>query len=155
MKRAHTRDAIHREKFHFRRQIKKCPQCPLQAASEAAAAAAQNELEFEEMSMAEIFVGKSVARPGLIPLVQSYLDIIQCDVHTRAIVDNYIELVRARAEGRLQTAATYMREFIRAHEGYMRDSVVTPAIARDLIDHCDRVAHRTAEVGFYRIVRPG
>ena len=143
LKRAHSRDAVHTEKFHFRRHIRRADSAPC---ASAAALADSEEDALEEMSIADIFVGKSVERPGLIPLVQCYLDIIRCDEHTRAIVENYIALVRDRAQGRLQTAAEYMRAFVRAHPSYSLDSVITPRIARDLVDHCDQIAHQRVEV---------
>lgn len=45
------------------------------------------------------------------------------------------------------TAATWMRNFIRAHPQYHADSVITPQIARDLIQACDEVAHKKRQVG--------
>lgn len=44
------------------------------------------------------------------------------------------------------TAATWMRDFIRSHPQYHADSVITPQIARDLIQACDEVAHKKREV---------
>jgi glutamate--cysteine ligase catalytic subunit len=138
LKRAHSRNAVNREKFFFRRHIRRSGTC--------AASVEADDDSLEEMSIADIFVGKSVERPGLIPLVQCYLDIIQCDVHTRAIVENYISLVRDRALGKLQTAAEYMRAFIREHPDYQLDSIITSKISRDLIERCDQIAHHRFEV---------
>lgn len=39
--------------------------------------------EYEEMTIAEIMMGKGSYFPGLIPLCYAYLDYIQCDKETR------------------------------------------------------------------------
>lgn len=39
--------------------------------------------EYEEMTIAEIMMGKGHYFPGLIPLCEAYLEFIQCDHETR------------------------------------------------------------------------
>jgi glutamate--cysteine ligase catalytic subunit len=48
---------------------------------------------YEEMSMGEIFSGKSDYFPGLLPLVRSYLDFINCDSVTFSRINQYLELI--------------------------------------------------------------
>jgi len=48
---------------------------------------------YEEMSMGEIFSGKSDYFPGLLPLVRSYLDFINCDSVTSSRINQYLELI--------------------------------------------------------------
>jgi len=48
---------------------------------------------FEEMTLDEIFNGKGVYFPGLIPLVYAYLDFINCDPETFARVDQYLQFI--------------------------------------------------------------
>ena len=75
----------------------------------------------------------SLSFPGLIPLIYAYLDIIRCDVTTRAAVDGYIRLVAGRATGAVMTGATWQRAFVTSHPCYRQDSVVGPAIVYDLL----------------------
>jgi len=67
--------------------------------------------------------------PGLIPLVYAYLDHIQCDSVTMDRMTTYLDFIEKRATGQLQTPATWVRNFIRNHEEYNFDSVVTDSIA--------------------------
>jgi glutamate--cysteine ligase catalytic subunit len=71
--------------------------------------------------------------PGLIPLVESYLDSMNVDVATRCELASYLELIKKRANGTLWTAAKWIREFVREHEDYKGDSVVDDRINHDLI----------------------
>lgn len=48
---------------------------------------------FEEMTMDEIFNGKSTYYPGLIPLIYAYLDYIKCDVDTFSRMDRYLSFI--------------------------------------------------------------
>ena len=45
----------------------------------------------------------------------------------------YMILICKRASGELQTTATWMREFVQGHPAYRHDSVVSEAIAHDLV----------------------
>ncbi|KAJ4306215.1 glutamate--cysteine ligase [Collariella sp. IMI 366227] len=62
--------------------------------------------------------------PGLIPLVESYLDSVNVDVVTRCRLATYLDLIRKRASGELWTAAKWIRHFVASHPEYRRDSVV-------------------------------
>lgn len=84
---------------------------------------------YEEMTMAEIMSGKGDYFPGLIPLVQAYLDYIHCDSITRRRVNQYLDYIEKRAKGDLVTPATWMRNFVRTHPAYKGDSVVSDEIA--------------------------
>jgi glutamate--cysteine ligase catalytic subunit len=71
--------------------------------------------------------------PGLIPLVESYLDSVNVDVVTRCQLDTYLDLIRRRASGELCTAARWIRDFVAGHASYAKDSVVSDEITKDLI----------------------
>ncbi len=71
--------------------------------------------------------------PGLIPLVESYLDSVNVDVDTRCELARYLSLIRRRANGSLWTTARWIREFVHSHEKYAHDSVVPDEINHDLI----------------------
>jgi glutamate--cysteine ligase catalytic subunit len=45
----------------------------------------------------------------------------------------YLDMIRARAAGKLATPATWMRRFVQRHERYLRDSVVSERICYDLM----------------------
>lgn len=87
------------------------------------------ENSYEEMTMAEIMTGKGDYFPGLIPLVYAYLDHIQCDSLTMDRMTKYLDFIEKRATGQLITPAKWIRTFVRNHEDYKFDSVVTDSIA--------------------------
>jgi glutamate--cysteine ligase catalytic subunit len=97
------------------------------------------ENSYEEMTMAEIMTGKGDYFPGLIPLVYAYLDHIQCDSLTLERVTKYLDFIEKRATGKLVTPATWIRNFIRNHEDYAFDSVITDSIAYDLMVACKEI----------------
>eukprot|EP00545_Synedropsis_sp_CCMP1620_P000294 CAMPEP_0119008490 /NCGR_PEP_ID=MMETSP1176-20130426/3727_1 /TAXON_ID=265551 /ORGANISM="Synedropsis recta cf, Strain CCMP1620" /LENGTH=929 /DNA_ID=CAMNT_0006960827 /DNA_START=65 /DNA_END=2854 /DNA_ORIENTATION=- len=94
---------------------------------------------YEEMTMAEIMCGKGDYFPGLIPLVQAYLDYINCDSITRTRLDTYLDFIEKRATGELVTPATWMRNYVRTHPAYKGDSVITDEIAYDLVKICSDI----------------
>ncbi|TVY21638.1 Glutamate--cysteine ligase [Lachnellula arida] len=71
--------------------------------------------------------------PGLIPIVESYLDSMNVDVETRCELAAYLDLIRKRANGTLWTAAKWIRHFVQGHEEYKGDSVVGEKVNHDLI----------------------
>ncbi|KAL7539988.1 hypothetical protein ACHAXR_010656, partial [Thalassiosira sp. AJA248-18] len=94
------------------------------------------ENSYEEMTMAEIMTGKGDYFPGLIPLVYAYLDHIQCDSVAMERMTKYFDFIEKRATGQLVTPATWIRNFVRSHEDYKFDSVVSDSIAYDLMVAC-------------------
>jgi glutamate--cysteine ligase catalytic subunit len=87
------------------------------------------ENSYEEMTMKEIMCGKGDYFPGLIPLISAYLDHINCDEITRGRISLYLDYIERKARGELVTTATWMRNFVRSHPAYKRDSVVSDEIA--------------------------
>jgi len=100
------------------------------------ASGSDEENAFEEMSMAEIMCGKGDYFPGLIPLVRAYLDHINADSITMKRLSSYLDFIEKRATGELVTPATWIRNFIRNHEDYKGDSVISDSIAYDLLIAC-------------------
>jgi len=143
MARAHGRDAAHKAKFHFRRHM-----APPDATE-------TNPDGTEEMSIHEILCGKGDYFPGLIPLIQAYLDSVGCDAETGETMRGYLDLIKARASGQLQTPAQWMRGLVAAHPDYKRDSMVPQSVAADLVRACVDVAegrrHAPALLGKHRI----
>lgn len=123
MRRAHVRSALTEEKFFFRKHIRQCDKL--------------NEAErdsFEEMTVLEILCGKGCYFPGLIPVMESYLDVIKCDHETRRLVDRYFQLIKLRAEGKLMTNAMWMRRYVSKHPSYKKDSALNQEIVHDLFN---------------------
>ena len=85
------------------------------------------------MTTAEIINGKPGAFPGLVPLIFAYLEEIQCDPETLALVQSYMELIQRRATGELLTPASWMRSLVMGHPDYQHDSLVPESVAHDLV----------------------
>ncbi|KAF2858232.1 GCS-domain-containing protein [Piedraia hortae CBS 480.64] len=128
MSRAHARDAVLQERFFFR----KTPFAsgPFELAVED---------EYEAMTVDEIINGMPGGFPGLVPLVESYLDSINVDVETRCSLTKYLVLIRGRASGAIPTPARIIRQFVRQHPEYKYDSIVTPGITYDLIKSIEQM----------------
>ncbi|KAF9241591.1 glutamate-cysteine ligase-domain-containing protein [Melanogaster broomeanus] len=105
--------------------------------------------EYEEMSMEEIFTGKGSGFPGLLGLVEAYLETLDMEPSEKQQIDRYLDLVRRRANGSLQTPATWIRNFVRSHPSYKFDSVVSQEINYDLmvaVDELERGVLRVPEL---------
>ncbi|CAM9753113.1 unnamed protein product [Ascophyllum nodosum] len=92
----------------------------------------------EEMTLSEIMEGKANF-PGLIPLVNAYLEYISADPSTIEQVDKYLEHLRKRAAGEVMTTAAWLRHFVTTHPAYKNDSVVSDEIAYDLVVACQEI----------------
>lgn len=157
MERAHALDAVLREKFYFRKN----PFAPRPSRAntafgdESAPGSAMPsrpgspgvsvEDEYEEMTVDEIVNGSPVCDfPGLIPIVESYLDSVNVDVETRCQLATYLDLISKRASGELDTTARWIRNFVDAHPRYRHDSAVDEDMARDLIAAVIAIGEREA-----------
>ncbi|KAL4073905.1 glutamate-cysteine ligase-domain-containing protein [Scleroderma citrinum] len=167
MARAQKRDAARSEKFFFRKNVfavgqgtpdqlsgastpTDCSDCGSRSQSKsrklrncfpppARPATVEDVLvedEYEEMTVREIFCGKF---SGLLGLVDAYLETLEATPHERQQIDKYLNLIRRRADGTLQTPATWMRNFVRSHPAYKFDSVVNPEINYDLLKAVDDI----------------
>jgi glutamate--cysteine ligase catalytic subunit len=172
MERAHARDAVLEQKFWFRKKPVgslrpgkvggsggggAMSTGPSSAASSRPASPLRPvEEEYEEMTVAEIVNGKVDARgegfPGLVPLVESYLDSLNVDVETRCELARYLDLIRKRANGKLWTAAKWIREYVRSHAEYQKDSVVSDAITYDLLKEVEDITvGKKTDVPFLKV----
>ena len=79
--------------------------------------------------------------PGIIPLIEDYLNNIEVDVVTQCTIKQYLRLIRGRANGSLMTTASYMRKFVREHPKYEFDSRVSDQIGYDLLSHLKEIAN--------------
>ncbi|KAF6833962.1 glutamate-cysteine ligase [Colletotrichum plurivorum] len=163
MERAHAVDAVRNEKFFFRKNV--FPSRPVRQpgagdsrpGSRPGSAVPSRpptpvlpvEDEYAEMTVDEIINGSSDGFPGLVPLVESYLDGVNVDVRTRCELDTYLRLVSQRASGRLTTAARWLRDFVDAHPAYKHDSVVGEEVQKDIVEAVIAIGEReTAGKGF-------
>ncbi|PVI05239.1 putative glutamate-cysteine ligase Gcs1 [Periconia macrospinosa] len=163
METAHIRDAVSTQKFWFRKN----PFSPHSSSrgngtgtstpaetSRPATPVGPVEDEYEQMTINEVINGQSSSRtgdstfPGLIPLVESYLNSMNVDVETRCELARYLDLIRKRADGRYWTAAKWIRHFVQTHEKYAGDSVVGDEICFDLVKAAERITKEEGRDGF-------
>ncbi|KXH32970.1 glutamate-cysteine ligase, partial [Colletotrichum nymphaeae SA-01] len=174
MERAHAVDAVLKEKFFFRRNPFPSRQVRVNNFSQGDDAATSSrpgsrpgsavpsrpptpvgpvEDEYAEMTVNDIINGSnpdsSDGFPGLIPLVESYLDSVNVDVQTRCELDTYLRLISQRASGQLDTAARWLRNLVDVHPGYKHDSAVGEDVQKDIIAAVVAIGEReTAGAGF-------
>ncbi|PWW78271.1 GCS-domain-containing protein [Tuber magnatum] len=134
---AHYRDAVLTKKFWFRKNLFP-PRKPAANGSRTPVPSCPGtpppvEDEYTLMTIDEIMNGRQDEFVGLIPLIESYLNTVNVDVITRCELAGYLSLVSKRASGELQTGATWIREFVRNHPDYKKDSAVSQSINYDLI----------------------
>ncbi|KAL1592065.1 glutamate--cysteine ligase [Nothophoma quercina] len=157
METAHIRDAVSSQKFWFR----KSP-FPVQASSRSNGTGTSTpadpsrpptpgpvEDEYEQMSVNEIINGQQTEGgfPGLIPLVESYLNSMNVDVETRCDLATYLDLIRKRANGTYWTAAKWIRNFVQTHADYKKDSVVSDEITYDLVKAAEQITREEGRDG--------
>lgn len=164
METAHRRDAVTNDKFYFRKDLIPRPTTKTNGSASQPGSGANTpqpqssrppspvgpvEDEYALMSVNEIINGKPDGSfPGLIPLVESYLDSINVDVETRCELAQYLALIKGRANGSLWTAAKWIRQFVRGHEKYAMDSVVTDDVVYDLVKAAQRITVNEGRDGF-------
>ncbi|XP_002168552.2 glutamate--cysteine ligase catalytic subunit isoform X1 [Hydra vulgaris] len=126
MKRGVKRDAVLEQKFYFRKNLEKSE---------------NDDASYEEMTMNEIINGKGSEFPGLMNVIEFYLNHLDIDVDTRCTISQYLTLIRARASGEVMTTAKWIRSFIRSHPLYKFDSVVSKEITYDLMKKCVKISN--------------
>lgn len=127
IQRAQKRNSVLEQKFHFRHSVAK-----KNIRSRDSRVGIPDMSESREMSINEIING-SASFPGLIPMIEKYLNYIKVDYSVRCKLSNYLALISKRASGELPTMATYIRRFVHAHKDYKKDSVVSEGINYDLV----------------------
>ncbi|KAK8858883.1 hypothetical protein IAR55_003114 [Kwoniella newhampshirensis] len=95
--------------------------------------------EAAEMTLDEIVNGDSGSFPGLMGVVNAYLNSLNVDVCTKCDIRRYLDLIKYRAKGQLVTPATWIRDFITSHPAYKKDSVVSDEINYDLSKAVDEI----------------
>jgi glutamate--cysteine ligase catalytic subunit len=161
METAHIRDAVNTEKFWFRKDPFSS-HGSLRPSSTGTSTPAEHsrpptpsgpvEDEYTKMTINEIINGQQHVSdgefPGLLPLVESYLNSMNVDVETRCELARYLDLIRKRADGTYWTAAKWIRHFVAGHDKYARDSVVGEEINFDLVKAAERITEQEGRDGF-------
>ncbi|CAI7662764.1 unnamed protein product [Penicillium bialowiezense] len=165
METAHARDAVNDRKFWFRKDpfASRVPRSAQQSTNgstfSSGTSSAINtpppspplgpvETEFDLMTIDDIVNGCADGSfPGLIPLVESYLNSVNVDVETRCFLASYLDLIRKRANGTLWTGARWMREFVAKHPSYKQDSVVSEEITYDLVKAVEEMTIKEGKNG--------
>ncbi|XP_050749363.1 glutamate--cysteine ligase catalytic subunit isoform X2 [Gymnogyps californianus] len=145
MKMAQKRDAVRQGMFYFRKDICKGGNAVVDGCGSAQNGTGTDAEEYTLMSIDTIINGKEGVFPGLIPILNSYLENMEVDVDTRCTILNYLKLIKKRASGELMTVARWMREFIAQHPDYKQDSVITDEMNYSLIWKCNQIAQGQAE----------
>ncbi|XP_075001332.1 glutamate--cysteine ligase catalytic subunit isoform X1 [Calonectris borealis] len=145
MKMAQKRDAVRQGMFYFRKDICKGGNAVVDGCGPAQNGTGTDAEEYTLMSIDTIINGKEGVFPGLIPILNSYLENMEVDVDTRCTILNYLKLIKKRASGELMTVARWMREFIAQHPDYKQDSVITDEMNYSLIWKCNQIAQGQAE----------
>ncbi|RWS09698.1 glutamate--cysteine ligase catalytic subunit-like protein [Dinothrombium tinctorium] len=144
MQEAQKRDAVLRCRYWFRKDIITQTSPPEACACvEATGCPSESNICDSEnvnldescilMSVNEIINGKGSHFPGLVPLLRQYLVSIEIDAETHCTIQQYLNLIANRASGNVMTNAAWIRKYVREHEQYNKDSVVSDKIAYDLI----------------------
>ncbi|XP_054425466.1 glutamate--cysteine ligase catalytic subunit isoform X2 [Pteronotus mesoamericanus] len=145
MKVAQKRDAVRQGMFYFRKDICKGGNAVVDGCGKAQNSPELAAEEYTLMSIDTIINGKEGVFPGLIPILNSYLENMEVDVDTRCSILNYLKLIKKRASGELMTVARWMREFIANHPDYKQDSVITDKMNYSLIVKCNQIANELCE----------
>uniref|UniRef100_A0A2I2ZHC7 Glutamate--cysteine ligase n=1 Tax=Gorilla gorilla gorilla TaxID=9595 RepID=A0A2I2ZHC7_GORGO len=145
MKVAQKRDAVLQGMFYFRKDICKGGNAVVDGCGKAQNSTELAAEEYTLMSIDTIINGKEGVFPGLIPILNSYLENMEVDVDTRCSILNYLKLIKKRASGELMTVARWMREFIANHPDYKQDSVITDEMNYSLILKCNQIANELCE----------
>lgn len=122
---AHKRNAVHEEKFWFRANMKN--QSP------------ESDGNFSQFSINDIINGNKEFT-GLIPLLRDYLASMDVEMDVLCELERYISFISLRASGSLETAATWIRNYVKTHPSYKHDSVIPEDLNYDLLKIINELA---------------
>ncbi|KAG2359384.1 hypothetical protein BDR07DRAFT_220741 [Suillus spraguei] len=94
--------------------------------------------------------------PGLLDVVDTYIDTLDVDEEDRLQINRYLDLVRRRVNRFFpDSSATWIHNFVRSHPCHNRDSVVSQGINYDLTVAVDEIGWRaTRPRAFARDYKP-
>lgn len=146
LKRSFKRDAVLEQKFYFRKDI--LTDCSPPEAEDAVIQCCDGgkkcniQDQYTQLSINDIIHGKEDF-PGLLPLIENYMDMVEIDVDTRCTIKQYLNLISCRAKGKLKTTARWIRDFVQSHPDYKQDSLVSESINYDLLLKCAQISEGT------------
>jgi glutamate--cysteine ligase catalytic subunit len=132
MERAHDRNAIRTQKFWWRRHMAPPVMSDCKADRPDCCKIHAEADSYEEMTASEILLGKGKYFPGLLPMIEAYLETIGLDSVTTKTIKSYMSFIQQRASGELLTTATWMRQFVQGHPEYKQASPLPPGGALTL-----------------------
>ncbi|KAI5300524.1 hypothetical protein KEM56_002384, partial [Ascosphaera pollenicola] len=161
---AHARNAVLEQKFWFRKDpFPKRRSREKSSGSSASSSGCSSEHssrsgsptptpvedEYALMTVNEVINGSADANgfPGLIPLVDSYLNSMNIDVETRCHLASYLNLIRKRADGRLWTNAKWIRDFVDKCPEYKKDSEVSEEVTFKLMKAVEEITENEGKGG--------
>ncbi|EPZ31111.1 glutamate--cysteine ligase catalytic subunit [Rozella allomycis CSF55] len=139
MQRGQVRDAVLKEKFYFRNHLYESKNTIILVKDD-------DSDEFEEMTIDEIINGKENVEefPGLIAIVESYLETLSLDVESQCRISKYLCLISGRAKGSVKTMANWTRHFVTTHPLYKHDSKVPSEVIYDFVQKCKEMTENNA-----------
>ena len=171
---AHVRDAVQKQSFFWRKDVFPPSRSELGSTGGDAAAVGPVEEEYTLMTLNNIINGSSsngngsktetdsktddmknpqATFPGLLPILGSYMREVGIADEEKKHIDRYLAVIRGRADGGLWNPAGWMRQFVRAHDEYKHDSVVSERICYDLLKKIKVVGEGKSEDGEHVFVR--
>ena len=127
MCRAHQRASVRQDKYYWRNDIYD-----------------DQNVSYSQADMTTIMLGNSTkSNDGLISIVRRYLSDSGMDDTTSKVIEPYLQLISARAQGQLLTTAQWLRCFISNHPLYQHDSIITAELNYDIIEICYGVTKGT------------
>jgi glutamate--cysteine ligase catalytic subunit len=128
--RSYGRDAILNQKFWFKYNIVTA-NCKNVVFSMLKTGNCKDRLD--ELTIKEIFCGNDEFL-GLLGFIDKYLlEVVGCCMERYQQINRYLNLIRRRASGEIPTGARFIRDLVRGHEDYRKDSIITPKIASDIV----------------------
>lgn len=94
----------------------------------------------DQLSVDEIINGSSQF-PGLIPLLNLYLESMEIDAETMCNLSQYLRIVSKRASGEVPTPANIIRNYVTSHQDYHQDSVINDSVCFDLLKTLNKLQH--------------
>lgn len=111
MQKAQKRDACMKEKFWFRRNVN-------DRKNDVNCEPKDSECEGCELYTINDIINGNDNFPGLIGLINKYLNSMEVDADTHCSIQQYLKLIQKRAAGKLLTTASWIRKEVSSHPDY-------------------------------------
>ena len=144
MVRAHKRDAVLNERFYFRKNIVQSDYKSLDLEKTGYLKSSMKihaeKEEVVEMTLAEILEGKAdIEYKGILPLLIELINESEGDAKDKEQIKGYLNFLLKRAKGIYKTGAKYISDFVRVHNEYKFNSIVTEKINYELLRNLEEI----------------